>query len=326
MLLGSNVAHTLLLLVALALLVNGKLELTHLYILSGCFGLLSAFFMPASLSIVPQLVPREVLPRANALRALAAEFTGIVGPTLGGVLITAGGLSLALAFDTLTFGLGALCLLAVRPQSVRRERLAAQPVSYLQDLKGGLAYVASSSWLWVTIVLFSFGNVFAGGAAAVLLPLFSETRFAGASALGWLLSSMAGGALLAALVLNRVRLRRRGWTAYLAVAMAGMSLMALSLSPNLLVALVMMTAFGASLAVFGVVWETTMQSLVPQDVLGRVVSLDMLGSFALLPLGHLLTGTLAETYGAAAILLVYGGATLALALIGLWVPAVRQLD
>ncbi len=117
----SNVLHAILLGVVLVLMLGGRLELTHLYILSGVFGLLSAFFMPAAMSITPQLVPREVLPQANAVRSFASELAGILGPPLGGLLITLGSLSLALGFDALTFVLGALCLLAMRPRSVERQ-------------------------------------------------------------------------------------------------------------------------------------------------------------------------------------------------------------
>ena len=320
----SNVLHALLLGGVLMLLLSGRLELTHLYILSGFFGLLSAFFMPAAMSITPQLVPREVLPQANAMRSFASELAGILGPPLGGVLITLGSLSLALAFDIATFVLGALCLLAMRPRPVQRS-LEGATSSYWYDLKEGFHYVAGLRWLWVTIVLFSFVNIFVAGVTTVLLPLLAETRFAGAVSLGWLLSGMAGGALVSALVLNRITLRRRGWAAYLAVAASGVGVIGAGLAPHLLVGVGAMVCVGASLTVFGVVWETTVQALVPEEVLGRVFSLDMLGSFALLPLGFIATGFLAERVGTSPLILVYGFATVFLALAGLLIPSVRRL-
>ena len=319
----SNVLHAVLLGVVLLLIVGGRLELIHLYVLSGFFGLLSAFFMPAAMSITPQLVPRETLPQANAVRSFAAELAGILGPPLGGLLITLGSLSLALGFDALTFVLGALFLLAMRPRPV--ERQAGTSSGYWRDLKKGFSYVAGLRWLWVTIVLFSFVNIFVAGVTVVLLPLLAETRFAGAVSLGWLLSGMAGGALFTALVLNRITLQRRGWAAYLAVAVSGVGLVGVGLTPHIALAITAMVCVGASLTVFGVVWETTVQAFVPEEMLGRVFSLDMLGSFALLPLGFVVTGFLAEQVGTAPLILVYGLATVLLALTGLLVPAVRRL-
>ena len=319
----SNILHALLLGVVLVLLVSGRLELTHLYVLSGVFGLLSAFFMPAAMSVTPQLVPREVLTQANAVRSFASELAGILGPPLGGLFITLGSLSLALGFDALTFVLGALCLLAMRPRSVQRQTETS--LGYWHDLREGFWYVAGLRWLWVTIVLFSFVNVFVAGVAVVLLPLLAETRFSGAVSLGWLLSGMAGGALISALVLNRITLRRRGWAAYLAVVVSGLGLVGVGFAPHIIVGVGALACVGASITVFGVVWETTVQALVPEEMLGRVFSLDMLGSFALLPLGFVLTGSLAERFGTPPLILVYGFATVALALMGLSIPAVRRL-
>ena len=136
---------------------------------------------------------------------------------------------------------------------------------------------------------------------------------------------MAGGALLSALVLNRLTLQRPGWAAYLAVAVAGLGLVGIGLAPHIVVGVGAMVCVGSSLTVFGVVWETTVQALVPEAVLGRVFSLDMLGSFALLPLGFIATGLLAEHVGTSPLILVYGFATVVLALVGLLIPAVRRL-
>ena len=318
----SDTCHALLLGVVLILMLSGRLELTHLYILSGFFGLLSAFFMPATMSITTQLVPREVLPQANAMRSFASELAGILGPPLGGVLVTLGSLSMALGFDAVTFILGALCLLTMRPHPVKRR---SDIPNYWRDLIEGFRCVAGLRWLWVTIVLFAFVNIFVAGVTTVLLPLLAETRFAGAVSLGWLLSGMAGGALVSALVLNRVRLQRPGWAAYLAIATSGLGLVGTGLAPHIIIGVVAMVCVGSSLTVFGVVWETTVQAQVPEAVLGRVFSLDMLGSFALLPLGFIATGFLAERVGTSPLVLIYGLATVVVALAGLLVPAVRRL-
>lgn len=215
--------------------------------------------MPATMSITPQLVPREVLPQANAVRSFASELAGILGPPLGGVLITSGSLSLALGFDAVTFVLGALCLLALRLRPVKRQPDSSTP-GYWHDLKEGFRYVAGLRWLWVTIMLFSFVNIFVAGVTVVLLPLLAASRFAGAASLGWLLSGLAGGALVSALVLNRLTLRRRGWTAYLAVAAAGLGLVGVGLAPQLVFGVGAMVCVGSSLTVFGVVWETAVQA------------------------------------------------------------------
>lgn len=329
----SNLFHALLLGVVVLLFSGGDLALIHLYGLSALFGLASAFFMPATSSIVPQLVARESLTRANVSRALAGELAGVFGPLLGGLLVTLGGLTLALAFDAGTFVIGALCLLMVRPSPLPRSADVTDGDSqkenarYLDDLREGFGYVMTSAWLWVTILIFSAVNIFLSGVITILLPLLAEARFAGASSLGWLLAGVAGGATVSSLALNRVgEPHRCGLLAYVAVALSGLALVGLAFATTLTLGIVATIFGGASITVFGVIWETVMQGLVPVEVLGRVVSVDMLGSLALLPLGFLLTGYLAEVIPLGQVALWYGLLTIVLALAGLLVPAIRQLD
>ncbi|CAN5769741.1 MFS transporter [soil metagenome] len=322
----SNLFHVALLAVVVLLLAGGKLELVHLYGLSALFGLASAFFMPATSSIVPHLVERDSLTQANAARSFAGELAGTLGPPLGGLLVTLGGLTLALGFDAGTFLVGALCLLAVRPRPLAHSGRG-EAADDLKDLSEGFRYVAGSPWLWVTILIFSVVNIFLSGATVVLLPLFAAVRFEGPSSLGWLFSAVAGGALVSSVVLNRLgKPRRRGLLAYSAVAVSGLGLVGLSFAPHLAWGVAALALVGGSITVFAVVWETTVQELAPDEVLGRVLSIDMLGSFALLPVGFLVTGYLAERYAAGQVALWYGAGTVLLALAGLLPSAVRRLD
>ena len=274
---------------------------------------------------MPQLVARDSLTQANAVRSVARGLAGVLGPPLGGLLISVGGLALALGLDAGTFVLGALCLTAVRPRPLIKK--SDSKTSYAADLREGLGYVFASSWLWVTIVIFSVVNIFVGGVTVILLPLLAEARYAGAGSLGWLFSAVAAGAIVSSVVLNQVgRLRRRGVLAYGAVAVSGLGLVGLSFAPQVLWGGAAMFVVGGSITVFGVVWETTLQALVPDEVLGRVASVDLVGSLALLPLGYLLTGYLAELYSVGQVAFAYGVGTTVLALAGLLVPAVRGLE
>lgn len=324
-LVASDLFHVAVLAGVLFLLVTEWLELSHLYALAALFGLASAFFMPASLSIVPSLVPAESLTSANALRSFSTHLTGVLGPSLWGILIAFGGHAFALAFDTATFIIGALCLSAMRLPNAAA--MSGTRSSYGKDLREGFRYVLASSWLWVTILVFALVNIFVSGSVVVVLPVLAEERFGGAGALGWLLSSLAGGALLSSLLLGGLgRMRRRGLLAYGGVALTGVALVGLALSPSLYSALAASALLGSSLTVFGVIWESTLQEFVPGEVLGRVASVDMLGSFALLPLGFLLLGMWLERADTGSVLIICGGGTTLLALLVLALPAVRTLD
>jgi len=83
---------------------------------------------------------------------------------------------------------------------------------------------------------------------------------------------------------------------------------------------------GVSTSVFALIWTHTLQEMVPGNILGRVYSIDALGSFVLLPIGFALTGWGTDLFGAPGVFLIGGIGTILLALLGLSHPAIRNLD
>jgi len=81
-----------------------------------------------------------------------------------------------------------------------------------------------------------------------------------------------------------------------------------------------------STSVFALIWTHTLQDMVPGKMLGRVYSIDALGSFVLLPIGFSLSGWATDLFGAPTVFLIGGIGTIALAVLGLLHPAIRNLD
>jgi hypothetical protein len=106
----------------------------------------------------------------------------------------------------------------------------------------------------------------------------------------------------------------------------GVAVMVIGLTTSLPIGWSAAFVNGAALAVFGLIWTNTLQEMVPRDMLGRVVSVDMLGSFVLLPIGYALTGWLADQIGPAPVFVIGGALTVALMALGLAHPAIRHLD
>lgn len=323
-LLAATLTKVLFLLGLLFLLSNESLNMAYMYLLAAMTGLASALFLPATLSIIPEIVPEGDLTRANALKTIAWQAAGILGAPLGGLLVALVGLALSLAVNSMLFGLGLIFFFLMRVPNLAK---ATRKTHILGDLRLGYSYIFSVTWLWVTILVFSLVNIFISGTITVILPTLSKIQFSGASSLGMMLSAMAVGALTASVVIGqRGRLMRRGWWAYGGVVGCGLALVALGLVPLLPVAIAVMFMLGVGLTIFAIIWESSLQELVPTEVLGRVTSIDMLGSYALLPVGYLALGYLTTQFGTSNVLLVAGTSTVALALIGLLIPAIRQMD
>jgi DHA3 family tetracycline resistance protein-like MFS transporter len=87
------------------------LEVWHVLVASVVFGTVDAFFRPAYIALVPELVPSEHLPSANALTSLSIQIGRIAGPALGATVIALVSTSGAFAFNGLSFFICAACLL-----------------------------------------------------------------------------------------------------------------------------------------------------------------------------------------------------------------------
>jgi DHA3 family tetracycline resistance protein-like MFS transporter len=320
------------------------LQIWHIYIASIIFGFVEAFFFPAYQAVIPQITPSDLLTSANSLNGLSQRLTGITGPALGAALVAAGGTSMTFALDALSFFISAVCLLPLlhlildpSPQSAemmpeaignREKSVKASLQQGFIDLLEGFKLVIRIPWIWITILLFGFINIMEAGPRAVALPfLIKEDLGADVELLGLLGSATSLGFVAGMVWLGQyVRLHRRGLLAYLSVLVSGLVLwpFALKLPVPILVGATFIGGISAS--VFALIWTHTLQEMVPGDMLGRVSSIDALGSFVLLPIGFALAGWGTELVGAPTVFLVGGVGVILLVLLGLSHPAIRHLD
>jgi MFS family permease len=306
---------------------TNRLELWHIYVVSILFGFVSAFFQPAYIAIIPDILPSEGRLSANSLTALSGQLTGIAGPAIGASIIALGGTASAFALDAISFFISGLCLLPILRLTMANAspRLHSHP---LEDFREGWRAVISVPWLWITIALAAFANLTQAGPYLVGLPFLVKTNLGNdVRILGWLFSAASLGSVVAALWLGHVtQLRHRGWISYIGLAIWGLTLLILGLPIGLPFLLVTNFLMMASLNVFNLIWTNTLQEMVPHDLLGRVSSIDYLGSFVLLPIGYGVAGWAIDLLGVPAVFIIGGTLTALLALLGLLHPAIRNLD
>jgi len=145
--------------------------------------------------------------------------------------------------------------------------------------------------------------------------------------LGMLYAAFPIGYILGGVWIGRFRrIRHRGWIIYGGTIVAGLGMLALGLPITIAGALLAAVINGAALEIGNVLWVNLMQELVPNERLSRVSSIDMLGSYALLPVGLGITGWVTNAWGPATVCIIGGAATVVAAILGLLHPAIRQLD
>lgn len=324
--LTSDLLRGLVVSIVAALAFSDSLDLWHVYVASIIFGLLNAFFQPAYVAIVPEITPREVLPSANSLTTLSDEISGIVGPALGAALVALGGTSTAFALDGLSFFISAAFLLPLLRLTALQKPVG-ETRSMLRDLREGIGLVLASPWLWISISYFAISNIPLSGRHVAFPFLVSENLGGDVGALGTVYSMGALGALLGAVWLGRFpRLRRRGLTMYLSAVVGGLMLLGMGIIPWLPGVALAQLIFGIFMTVSGLIWINTLQELVPRNLLGRVSSIDYLGSFVFLPIGFGVAGWVTDLAGAPLVFIIGGALYAVLAILALAHPAIRNLD
>jgi predicted MFS family arabinose efflux permease len=122
------------------------------------------------------------------------------------------------------------------------------------------------------------------------------------------------------------RIRRRGTLLYGSAVLGGLMIVAYGLAPNLTVILAAAFVYGLTFSAIALVWTNTLQEMVPPDKLGRVSSIDALGSFVLMPIGFALAGWLTDKIGPVQVFVIGGCGTITMAVLAYLHPGVRGLD
>jgi MFS family permease len=307
--------------------VAGTLALWHMFVLVAFYATGTALFQPAAAALVPELVPSELRPRANALLKTAGTLSvRIAGPALGGIIIATLGAGTAFLIDSATFlvSMVALRFISHRPAPVQLGK-----PNLLGEVREGLGFVRRQAWLAGSLGAAAVGLLCYMGPVTVLVPFQVKNALGGdASDLSYVFAAGGAGALCASIAIGQWGLPRlRLTTMYTLWAMVAGSVLLYGLATELWQ--MMLAGFLGIGAMVGgeIIWATLFQELVPGRLLGRVASLDTLVSVSLVPLSMVLTGPIAEALGARTTLIGAGiVGTSAIVLFFFTVPALRAFD
>ena len=326
----TDLIRTFLLIILTSLVLTDRLTMGALYVVMACFGLMDGLFQPAYSAVRAKVFIPEIRTSANALTQITFQGVRLIGPTLGGLLIT--GMSAAVGFglDSLTFFVSFITLFYLKniqfKKAVKTE--SEKNISFKDHFLEGFIILKSNTWLWVTILSFSFINICTSGVLGVLIPWLINIHFHFKPYIYGILISASGiGALISALIYgSRKTWRFRSFIAYGGVFIEATSLLLMTLTSSILLLTGLMFLSGFGMMLFGLIWETSLQELVPEEKFGRVASLDMLGSFALLPLGYLFTGWLAEVIGSIPTMITLSVTSMVIVSVAMIIPGVRNYD
>ncbi|MBP7335099.1 MFS transporter [Niveispirillum sp.] len=287
-------------------------------------GTARAFEMPAASSLVPNLVPAALFPRAVALNSSAWQAASIVGPALGGLLYGVIG-HWVFAICALLFVVAFILVTLIRLPP--RTTPAAVKKVNLETLFAGFRFIWSKPIVLGAISLDLFA-VLLGGATA-LLPVLAKDQFdAGPIMAGVLRAAPSVGALVTGLCLALWPVRRRvGRVLYLCVAAFGVGTIIFGMTSSALVAGAALVVMGAVDMVSVFIRQSLVQLETPDDMRGRVSAVSSLFIGASNQLGEFESGATASWWGAGPAVIVGGAGTLVI--VALWCvlfPALRKVD
>jgi MFS family permease len=308
-----------------ALTLSHHITIPWVLALSVVQGLVNAFDMPGRQAFMIQMVEdRRDLSNAIAINSSMVNMARLVGPSLAGMLIAVSSEGWCFLIDGISYLAVIASLLLMRLPIAPAKR---KVTSTFDEMKAGWTYV--SEFLPVRTILLLFAIVsLMGMPFVVLMPIFAaEVLHGGPHTLGFLMGSMGVGALISALALA-VRKSVRGLVRIipLAAAVFGVGLIGFGLSRVFWLSMIMVLIAGMGMMQGLAGSNTIIQTLVPEDKRGRVMSYYTIAFVGMAPFGSLLAGSMAHAMGAPLTVIINGSAVL-LGAAWFWtqMPAVRRI-
>jgi len=318
---GSDVASTVVRTAMGVLLVSGHAHVWELIALQAFGGAAVAFYSPASYGLVREIVPESELQQANGLLAIARYSAFPLGTAIGGSIVVWIGTGPALLVDAGTYATSALLLSRLDVESI-----AKAGAGFFHELREGWSAFVEQTWVWILVLYVSLYFLITYAPFFVLGPYVAQHSMNGARS-WWPVAIGEGvGSLLGALAGTRWRSRQPMVTTGLLLMLSAIQDLALAFHPTPLLLTPAATGAGFAFALGSVVWDTTLQRKVPPEKLARVASYGWMGSMVFLPAGYALAGPIAMAVGLKAYLVFAAGWIVVSTLFVIRLRAVRELE
>ncbi len=291
-----------------ALTLSHRINIAEILALSIFQGCINAFDMPGRQSFMVEMVEgRDDLSNAIAINSSMVNAARLVGPSLAGLVIAASGDGWCFLIDGISYIAVIASLLAMRLPARALAAIGKSEATMVTQLKEGWTYVSTFPPIRMILSLFAVNSLM-GWPFVVLMPIFAaQVLRGGPHTLGFLMGALGVGSLASALSLV-LRKSVRGLLKMIPIAAAtfGAGLILFGLSNNLWLsmALLLLTGFGMMQGLTAS--NTIIQTIVPADRRGRVMSYYTVAFVGMAPFGSLLAGTLANVIGAQRTVIVSG--------------------
>lgn len=280
------------------LTLSGHIAIWNIYLLTALEAMASSFDLPARQALTPNLVPAKDLPNAFSLQSMAFTVGAIVGPALSGVVIATGGLTAVYWINAVTYLAMVWSVIRIGPVAQQQvERRGRSPVS-VEAIREGFTFIFERPIILSSMLLDFFATFFSS--ANALLPIFArDILMVGESGYGWLAAAQSVGAGLTAVTMSQIdTIRRQGKILLGAVVSFGVWTLVFGVSHSFWLSFLALALMGASDTVSTVIRNTIRQLRTPDQIRGRMTSINQIFFMGGPQLGELEAGLVAQFFGA----------------------------
>jgi MFS family permease len=321
------ITQSLLALTALALAIltfTGTIALWHIYALTAVQAAAVAFDLPARQALVPNLVATGDLPNAFSMQSIASNTGSVLGPMLAGVVIATLGQGYTYFFNAISFLAVIIALVLIGPVTQETKKSAGVNFAAMED---GFRFILNRPVILSTMLLDFVATFFAS--ANTMMPIVARDILKVSEVgYGFLASAQSAGSVLAALVISQMHhLRRQGPIILVAVVVFGLATVVFGFSQAFFLAFLALVLMGAADAVSTIIRNTIRQLQTPDNIRGRMTSINQIFFQGGPQLGEVEAGVVAQLFGVPFAIISGGiGCIVGMLLILLKWPALRTYN
>jgi MFS family permease len=295
-----------------------------IYIVVAISGIARAFIYPSTIALMAQMVPRELYANSSTWNSTTWHIAAITGPAIGGLVYGFFGVKIAY-ISVIFFMLISILLLSIVKKYIPPP--VEEKESLYQRLSSGIKFVFKNQVLFGTMSLDMFAVLF-GGAIAMLPVFAAEVLNVGPQGLGFLRSApMAGAVIMSLIIAYRPPLANAGRYLFIGVTGFGLSIILFALSKNFYLSLGLLMLSGMFDNISVIIRATTMQLLTPDEMRGRVASVNSIFIGSSNEIGSFESGVAAKLLGLIPSVIFGGGMTLLIVgLTAKFAPLLRRLN
>lgn len=299
-------------------------NLPHYLLATAVFlmGIGDAFGSASSAAIIPSLLPEDKLQAGNAARGVVVKAASIIGPGIGGASVLLIGGRLTFLFTAIAFICGTYFLAKIK-ENINLDEKQQEP--FMTEMREGLRTVWEIPWVGAMIGMASIQLMVVIAAEIVLLPVITRREFGTNTAFALSAAAFSVGGIISAIACVKLKIKHEGRFAVLIWMLLIIAPLSLAFPISQIFVVLAYLVAGLSVGPWEVFWFSALQREIPKELLGRVFSIDHMGSVGLMPIGMALVGPAVNLFGEKPLLIGASIFHIVVCLLVLLVPGVKDM-